>query len=124
MFYVTTSGSFKRFQYFNFETNFLENDKLFLKNRNLVETTKIESTSCPLKTSLSEVNVKTNRMTTTKWTHHKEWSFASKYLIFLEFFFQFQNLFNRVNLMYQRPKCPYSYLLQALKLDFRVLFSL
>ena len=89
MFHVTVSGSFKRFQYFKFETNFLENDKLFLKNHNLVETSKIENTSCPLKTALSEV--KTNRMTTTKWTRHKEWSFASKYLIFLEFFFSFRS---------------------------------
>ena len=61
MFHVTISESFKRFQYFKFETNFLENDKLFLKNRNLVETSKIENTSCPLKTALSEVNVKTNK---------------------------------------------------------------
>ena len=30
-FYVTISESFKRFQYFNFETNFLENENLFQK---------------------------------------------------------------------------------------------
>ena len=30
-FYVTISESFKRFQYFNFETNFRENGKLFQK---------------------------------------------------------------------------------------------
>ena len=28
-FYVTISESFKRFQHFNFETNFLENENLF-----------------------------------------------------------------------------------------------
>ena len=55
----------------------------------LVETTKIENTSFPFKTALSEANVKTNRMATTKWTYHKEWSFASNYLIFLENLFQF-----------------------------------
>ena len=38
----------------------------------LVESTKIESTSFPFKTALSEANVKTNRMATTKWTYHKE----------------------------------------------------
>ena len=43
-----------------------------LEYRFLVETTKIEST---FKTALSETNVKTNRMATTKWTYHKEWSF-------------------------------------------------
>ena len=55
----------------------------------LVETTKIENTSFPFKTDLSEANVKTNRMATTKWTFHKEWNFASNYFIFLENLFQF-----------------------------------
>ena len=43
-----------------------------LEYRFLVETTKIENTSFPFKTALSEANVKTNRMATTKWTYHKE----------------------------------------------------
>ena len=88
---MTVSEGFKRFQYFNFETNFLENENLFQKTgvHFLVETTKIENTSFPFKTALSEANVKTNRMATTKWTYHKEWSFASNYLIFLENLFQF-----------------------------------
>ena len=55
----------------------------------LVETTKIENASFLFKTALSEANVKTNRMATTKWTYHKEWSFASNYFIFLENLFQF-----------------------------------
>ena len=54
-----------------------------------VETTKSENTSFPFKTALSEANVKINRMATTKWTYHKEWSFASNYFIFLENLFQF-----------------------------------
>ena len=53
-----------------------------LEYRFLVETTKIENTSFPFKTALSEANVKTNKMVTTKWTYHKEWSFASNYFIF------------------------------------------
>ena len=48
-----------------------------LEYRFLVETTKIEKTSFPFETALSEANVKANRMATTKWTYHKEWSFAS-----------------------------------------------
>ena len=55
-----------------------------LEYRFLAETTKIENTSFPFKTALSEVNVKTNRMATTK-----EWSFASNYFIFLENLFEF-----------------------------------
>ena len=68
--------------------------KTFLKkleHRFLVETTEIENTLVPLKTALTETNVKTNRMATTKWTiqNHKEWSFANNYFIFLENLFQF-----------------------------------
>ena len=69
--------------------------KAFCKNleyRFLVEAIKIENASFPFKTALSEANVKTNRMSTTKWTYHKGWSFASNYLIFLENLFQFLNL--------------------------------
>ena len=61
--------------------------KTFLKKMEywiLVEATKIENISVPYKTALSEANVKTNRMATTNWTYHKEWSFASNCLIFLE----------------------------------------
>ena len=63
---MTISESFKRFQYFNFETSFLENENFFkkLEYRFLVEATKIENTF-PFKTALSEAN-------------------ASNYLIFLE----------------------------------------
>ena len=83
----------------------------------LLETTKIENTSFLFKTALSEVNVKTNRMATTKWTYHKEWSFACSFFItslasnylttFLETSFQSSNLLNRTNLIYQRPKRSY-----------------
>ena len=78
----------------------------------------------PFKTSLLEANVKTNRMATTKWTYHKEWSFASNYFIFLENLFQVSNLLKRVNLMNQRPKCQYSYFSWVLEFNFRVFFSL
>ena len=79
--------------------------KTFLKKleyRFLVETSKIENASFPLKTVLSEVSVKTNKMVTTKWTYHKEWNFTSNYFISLENLFQFQKLLKRVDLIYQR----------------------
>ena len=38
----------------------------------LVKSTKIENASFPYKTTISEANVKTNRMVSTKWTYHKE----------------------------------------------------
>ena len=54
----------------------------------LVETTKIESTSFPFKTALSEANVKTNRMATTKWAYHKSGVLPVTTLFFLENFFR------------------------------------
>ena len=52
----------------------------------LVEATKIENTPFPFKSTLSEANVKTIRMATTKCTYHKECSFARNYLSCLENF--------------------------------------
>ena len=59
-----------------------------LEYRFLVEITKNENTSFSLKIALLEANVKTNRMATTNWTYHKQWSFASNF-IFLGNLFQF-----------------------------------
>ena len=52
-----------------------------MEYRFLVEATKIENASILFKTALSEANVKT------KWTYHKEWSFASSCLFFFGKFF-------------------------------------
>ena len=85
---MTIRGNFELFQYFNLETGFLENENLFqkLEYRLLVESTKIENTSFPYKTAMSEAHVKTNRMVSTKWTYHKERSFASNCCVFFENF--------------------------------------
>ena len=69
--------------------------KTFFKKlgyRFLVESTKIENTSFLYKTVISEANVKTNRMMSTKWTYYKKRSFASNYFVFLKILFQFKNL--------------------------------
>ena len=65
---MTISENFEHFQYFNFEIDFLENENLFQKTGVpfLVESTKIENALFPYKTAISEPNVKTNRMVTTK----------------------------------------------------------
>ena len=63
-----------------------------LEYRFLAESTKIENALFPYKTVVSETNVKTNRLVSTKRTYHKEWSFASNYFIFLKVLFQFTNL--------------------------------
>ena len=51
----------------------------------LVESTKIENASFPYKTAISEANVKTNRMVSTKWTYNEKQSFASNYFFFENF---------------------------------------
>ena len=97
-FYVTSSENFKHFYYFDFKTDFQENENFFKKLEYcfLVESTKIEKASFPLisiqNRSISEANVKTNRMVSTKWTYHKEQSFASNHFIVLKISFQFKNL--------------------------------
>ena len=58
----------------------------------LVENTKIDNITFPYKTGLSESNVKTNRMGSTKLTYHKEQSFASNHFLFPNILFQFSNL--------------------------------
>ena len=79
---MTISENSKRSQYFNFEKEKTFSKKL--EYRFLVESTKIENASVPYKTAISEANVKTNRMGTTKWTYHKEQSSASNYFIWLQ----------------------------------------
>ena len=96
-FYVTISENFEHLQSFDFEKGFLENDSFFQKTGVPFfswtnERTKIEKTSFPYKTAVSEANFKTKRMVTTKWTYHRERSFASNYLIFMKVLFQFKNL--------------------------------
>ena len=90
---MTISGNFKRFQYFNFETDFLENENLFQKTEVpfLFESTQIENASFAYKTAISEVNAKTNKMVSTNLTYQKERSFTSHYLDFLKILFQFKN---------------------------------
>ena len=62
-----------------------------MRERFLFESFKIENASFSYKTAMSEANVNTNRMVSTKWTYQKERSFASDYFIFLKILFQFKN---------------------------------
>ena len=50
-------------------------------------------------------------MVTTKWAYQKERIFVGNYFVFLKIFFRFKNLLQRVDLLYQQPKCPYLYFL-------------
>ena len=84
---------------------------LDILNSFLAEVVRLKNAAFPYKTALSETNVKTNGMGNTKWNYRKARNFATNYFIFLKISFQFKNLLERVNLMYQIPKCPYSYIL-------------
>ena len=63
-----------------------------LDYRFLVESTKVENITFPYRTALSEANVKTSRIGSTKLTYHKERSFASNHFPFSKILFQFGNL--------------------------------
>ena len=53
-----------------------------------VESTKVENVIFPYKTVISEANVKTNRMRSTKWTHNKERSLTvTNFFLFWRFCF-------------------------------------
>ena len=80
-----------------------------MEYRFVVESTEIEKAPFPYKTAISEANVKTNRMLTTKWAYHREQSFASNYFIYLKILFQFKNLLQIIDLIYQQPQRPYLY---------------
>ena len=97
-----------------------------LEYRFLVESTKIDNITFRYKTAQLEVNVKANRMGSTKSTYHKEpiTSFASNHFPFSKILFQFWNLVYRVDSMYRPPKCPHSYFWKVLKFYIRVFFSL
>ena len=62
-----------------------------MEYRFLVGSTKIEIASFPYKTAISEANVKTNKMVTTKWTYYKQRSFHSNCFAFLKILFEFKN---------------------------------
>ena len=66
-------GNSEQFRYFNFELDCLENENLFQKTEVwifsygvLVESTKIQNTSLPYKTAISEANVNTNKIVSSK----------------------------------------------------------
>ena len=91
---MTITQNFEHFHYFNFETDCLEHENFFQKTviPFLAERIKNEKASFSCKIAISEANVKTNRIATTKWDYHRERSFANDYFIFLKVLFQFKNL--------------------------------
>ena len=123
-FYVTVSESFKHFE--SLKQIFWKKKTFFkkLKYRFLVETTEIKTHHFYSKLLCQKpmLRNKTNRLATTKWAYHKEWSFSSNYFLFFGKFVSVLEPLKKTYLMYQRPKCPYSYFWLAVEFSFRVLF--
>ena len=96
-FYEIISRNFERFQYFNFKTDFLENENLFkkLEYRFSVESTKIEIASFLYKTTLSEAN----SMVNTKWTYHIELST----LFYRKFYFSIRTFYKELSWYTDKP---------------------
>ena len=68
--------------------------KSFSKNWSIVfylKALRLKTHHFHTKTTISEANVKTNRIVSTKWTYHRDRSFASNYFMFLKILFQFKN---------------------------------
>ena len=87
MLFVTITGNLEQFQIKKTKKRkFFEKLEYWF----LVESTKIDNITFPYKTVLSEANVKTNRMGSTKLTYHKEQSFASNHFPFSKILFQFR----------------------------------
>ena len=66
----------------------VKNENFFqkLEYHFLVESSEIENARFPYRPALSEANIKTNRMGSTKWNYHKERSLASNSLFFFSEF--------------------------------------
>ena len=77
-FHVTISGNFYIFSTLTLKLIFSKTKTLFkkLKYWCLIERIKIENASFPYKTAISEVNVKTNRMVSTKWIYQEGTEFC------------------------------------------------
>ena len=97
-FYVTISGILNVFNTLILNQIFWKTKTFFQKSGVpfFKESTKTENSWFPDKTAISEANVKKNRIVNTKWTYHKERSFASNYFIFLKILFEFNPLFHNV----------------------------
>ena len=85
---MTIGRHVEGFQYFNFETDFLENKNITPQNWSTAFQSKaLALKTFPYKTAISKANVKTNNLVSTKWAYRKEWSFVSNYFIFSKNFF-------------------------------------
>ena len=71
---------------------FFYKKRKILDSRTLAIPTFLHSIKFRYKTALSEANVKTNRMGSTKWTYCKGQSFTSNYLIFSKILCQLKKL--------------------------------
>ena len=88
--------TFWTFQYFNFEIDFLENDNLFQKTG--VPFFRLRTHHFNTKLLYQKPVLRQIKWwASTKWTYHKERSFASNHFIFLNFFSSLRTSFKELN---------------------------
>ena len=95
-----------RFQYFNFETDFLENENLFQKKALSLKKHHFHTKLLYEKPMLRQIEWWVQNGPITK---NRVLPVTNSF--FWKFLFQFKKLLQRVDLMYQPFKCPYSYFL-------------
>ena len=89
-----------------------------LEYRFLFKCTKIKNAAFLYKTALSEADIKKNRLESTKWTYHKERSFASNFIFWKTLF-----LYKKLTWC-KPPKCPHSFFSKVLEFYLRVFFPI
>ena len=117
---MTISESFKRFLYFNFETDFLENETLFQKTGVpffSLKPLKLKPHHFHLKLLCQKPKLRQIERRLQNGPITKSGALSVTTLFFGKFVPVLEPL-KRVNLMYQQPKCPNSYLSYMLKLIF------
>ena len=119
-FYVTIKGNFQRFQYFNFETNFLETKrKPFSKNWSTAFKLKVLT----LKTQHFDRKLPCQKRMLRQMEKGIQKGHITKKRALSVTTLSFLNLLKRVNLTQQLPKCPYSCFSWALEFHLKVVFS-
>ena len=92
-FYVVISENFEHFQYFNFDTDFLEHEIFFQQTNFQLNALRIKGHHFHTKLTYQKPILRQIEWyITTKWAYQRGLTFASNYFIFLKVLFQFKDL--------------------------------
>ena len=92
-FYVVISENFEHFQYFNFDTDFLEHEIFFQQTNFQLNALRLKGHHFHTKLTYQKPMLRQIEWyITTKWAYQRGLTFASNYFIFLKVLFQFKDL--------------------------------